>query len=105
MKKGWLYVIALLVLIIGAIGMYNLKMYTIERAVLNHLITEENIPEDRIIMTEGFIANLPGERNWMVVVKLKEEEKTYYFYKDKNDQVILESYVLYGYESVYPDGM
>jgi hypothetical protein len=105
MKKGKLYIAALLGIVFGAIGIYQFKMYTVEQAVLEHLITEEKIPEDRILKTEGFIANLPGERNWMVSVKLKEEEKTYYFFKDKNDQVILESYVLNGYETVYPEGM
>ncbi|TWT01795.1 hypothetical protein [Planomicrobium sp. CPCC 101079] len=105
MKKGRLVLIALLILVLGAFGAYKFKMYTVEKAVLNHLLTEENIPEDRIVQLEGFIANLPGERNWMVMVKLKEEEKTYSFFKDENDQVILESSVINGYVEVYPDGM
>ncbi|MBK3497134.1 hypothetical protein JFL43_20320 [Viridibacillus sp. YIM B01967] len=105
MKKAGIFIIVLSIIAIGVFGVFKFKMNTVESAVLNYLITEENIPEDMILNALGFIANLPNERNWMVSVKLKEDDKTYYYYKNKNDEVILESYVENGYEYVYPNGI
>lgn len=98
LKKAGFFLIALAIIVTSVFGAYKYKMNTVESAVLEYLMTNENIPEDRILTAEGFIANLPGERNWMVAVKLKDDNKSYYYFKNKSDKVILESYVENGVE-------
>ncbi|MFB5281864.1 hypothetical protein [Peribacillus sp. Hz7] len=75
------------------------KKSNVEDSVIEYLTTEKNISKDNIISSEPFIANLEGNKNWMVSIKLKNDDRTYYYYKNKNE-VVLESYVENGVEHV-----
>ncbi|MDN7245247.1 hypothetical protein QWY16_17945 [Planococcus shenhongbingii] len=98
MKKAGIVLIILLIISASVFAAFHYKMHGVEQAVLAHLINEEKVPADRIQLTEGFIANLSGERNWMVAVKLKQDDKSYFYYKNSQGEVILESYTEDGVE-------
>lgn len=93
-------VLLLVVLLVGAgFGYVQYKKSAVEHSVMDYLINKEKIPKDDILYSEPFIANLRGDKNWMVCIKLKNDPKTYYYYKHKGD-VILESYIENGEEHV-----
>ena len=93
-------VLLIFVIIVGSTFSYiQYKKLNVEESVVNYLITEKNIPNEDIISSEPFIANLQGDKNWMVSVKLKNDEKTYFYYKNK-DEIVLESYTENGVEYV-----
>ncbi|MGY3189672.1 hypothetical protein [Lysinibacillus sp. TE18511] len=46
------------------------------------------------------MANLSGSKNWMVSVKIEGDSKTYYYYLNRENKVVLESYVEHGVEKV-----
>lgn len=75
------------------------KKSSVEQGVIKYLTTEKNILNKDIISSEPFIANLQGYKNWMVSIKLKDDNKTYYYYENKNE-IILESYEENGVEHV-----
>ncbi len=97
MKKVFTFIFILFILIGGIFGYVKYKQYTVEKAVLEYLITDENISEEDIT-AEPFIANLSGEKNWMVSIKIKDDPKTYSYYKNKDNKIVLESYVDGNYE-------
>ena len=72
---------------------------TVEQRVFEYLTTEKNISKRDIFSSEPFIANLRGDKNWMVSIQLTDDNKTYYYYKNKNE-VILEAYLENGVEFV-----
>lgn len=93
-------VLAVLIIFIGIGFTYiQYKKSNVEDSVIEYLVTEKNISKDNIISSEPFIANLQGNKNWMVGIKLKNDDRTYYYYKNKNE-VVLESYVENGVEYV-----
>jgi hypothetical protein len=93
-------VLLIIVIISGFVFSYiQYKKSNVEESVINYLTTEKNIPDDEIISSEPFIANLQGDKNWMVSVKLKNDEKTYFYYKNKG-KITLESYTENGVEYV-----
>lgn len=48
---------------------------------------------------DSFVANLSGDKNWMVEVELQSTAGHYYYYYDRaKDKVVLESYILDGEE-------
>lgn len=75
------------------------KKSSVEQSVNKHLTTAKNISNKDIIYSEPFIANLQGDKNWMVSIKLKDDNKTYYYYENKNE-IILDSYEENGVEHV-----
>ena len=76
--------ITVIVLIVGGLTAYvQIKYYTAKKGVKEHLLTEENIPEKEILEMEPFIANLPGDENWGVYVKLKHDEGKFFYYYDR----------------------
>jgi predicted negative regulator of RcsB-dependent stress response len=98
MKKNLMYIVSGIVLIAACVfGYITYKQQTAKSAVREYLIHEKNIDPDDIEKLEPFIANLPGDKNWMVFVKLKNDKKHYSYYKDrKRNKVILESTNLNG---------
>jgi len=98
MKKR-IMIVLILIFIGVVIGYIPYKKANAEHHVIEYLTTKMNISKSDIISSEPFIANLPGNKNWMVAIKLKNDNKTYYYYKNKNE-VILESYVENGVEHV-----
>ncbi|MFJ8261930.1 hypothetical protein ACIQ4I_08165 [Rummeliibacillus sp. NPDC094406] len=92
MKKIFIGVSVLLILVACGFGYVKYKQYNVENTVVNYLKTEEGIPEDKI-NTEPFIANMPGNKNWMVKVEIKGDSKVYSYYKNKDGKVVLDSYI------------
>lgn len=99
MKKLGIALFVIAILSVTIFSYIHYKKSDVEKSVVNYLITEKNIPDDDIISSELFIANLQGSKNWMVSVKLKDDQKTYFYYKNK-DEIILESYIENGVEHV-----
>ena len=87
--------ITLLVLLVIGIGIFGYIVYEknkLENDIVDHLVTEKNILEEDILSSEAFIANLPGRKNYMVSVEIKNDTNTYFYYKNKNNEITLESY-------------
>ncbi|UNL87484.1 hypothetical protein [Priestia koreensis] len=99
MKKIGIALLVVLILIGAGFGYVQYKKSSVEKSVIHYLKTEKNLSSDDIISTEPFMANLKGDKNWMVSVKLKDDDKTYYYYKH-NKKVMLESYTENGVEHV-----
>lgn len=91
MKKIYKFLIGLLVVIVIIIGYVQYKFISSENEVTNYLTVNEGFSEDSID-TEPFIANLEGDKNWMVSVKIKGDSTTYYYYLNDKNKVVLESY-------------
>lgn len=87
--------ITLLVLLVIGIGIFGYIVYEknkLENDIVDHLVTEKNILEEDILSSEAFIANLPGSKNYMVSIKIENDTNTYFYYKNENEEIILESY-------------
>ena len=90
--KKFLVTVGILVTLGGSVfGFILYQKNNLEDAVVDYLITEENIAKSNIIASEAFIANLIGARNYMVSVKLKNDDKSYFYYRE-NGKIQLESY-------------
>jgi len=98
--KKFLIVLCSLLIIVGCIfGYISFKKNNVENEVLDHLINKKMVNKEDIEEIEPFIANLSGDQNYQVYVKVKNDPKKYYYYKNsKKDKVILESYELNGKE-------
>ena len=92
MKK---ILITLAVIAIGITAYIQGKQYIAREEVKDYLEAEgADVAE-----VDSFIANLSGDKNWMVVVDLKGDKGHYYYYYDRaNEKVVLESYILDGVE-------
>ncbi|KIL51668.1 hypothetical protein KP77_11800 [Jeotgalibacillus alimentarius] len=99
MKKAFMILLILAVLTAAGFGSVKVVQASVEKSVIEYLINEKNIPEDQIVFSESFIANLPGDKNWMVSIRLKDDAKTYYYYRSSG-KIVLESYTESGVEYV-----
>ncbi|WP_062514693.1 DUF3139 domain-containing protein [Halobacillus sp. KGW1] len=97
MKKMGAIVFSVLLIIGIGFGYVQYKKVSVEQRVMEYLTTEKHLKESDIVSSEPFIANLRGDKNWMVSVRLKDDERTYYYYRSKG-KVVLESYVEDGVE-------
>lgn len=95
MKNFSKILIVVLLVIALVIGYVSYKKNSVKIAVENYLETELGIEEQDIIESTPIVANLSGDKNWLVFIKLKNDPKGYYYYKHK-DEIILESYTLNG---------
>lgn len=92
MKKILKIFFGLAVVIIIAVGYVQFKFISIEKAVIEYLTINKKVPEKNIV-TDPFMANLSGEKNWMVAVTLKGDSKIYSYYLNNQNQLVLESIV------------
>lgn len=97
MKKILKYLLSIVLLISLGFGYVQFKFITVENSVTNYLV---HMKPETSYKTEPFIANLPGNKNWMVSVKIEGEAGTYFYYVNKKKQIVLESYVENGIEYV-----
>lgn len=92
MKK---ILITLAVIAVGITAYIQGKQYIAREEVKDYLEAEGAEVAD----VDSFIANLSGDKNWMVAVELKGDDGHYYYYYDRaNEKVVLESYILDGVE-------
>ena len=92
-------VIAAVVLVGGITAYIQGKHYVTRKEVKEHLTQNEGIAAADIEDCDSFIANLPGDRNWMVSVGIKGEKGHYYYYYDREQgKVALESRIVDGEE-------
>ena len=96
MKK---FLIAVAVIAIGITAYIQGKQYTAKVEVKEYLAAEgADVAE-----IDTFMANLSGDKNWMVVVELNGDKGHYYYYYDReNEKVVLESYIVDGVEYAGP---
>ncbi|WP_232713418.1 hypothetical protein [Bacillus xiapuensis] len=81
-KKIGITLLILLVLLIGIFGYIAYKKNEVKNAVEDYLINEEQVKKEDILTLEPFIANLSGDKNYLVLVQIKNDEKKYYYFKD-----------------------
>lgn len=94
--------IAVIVVVAGVTAYIQGKHYVTRKEVKSYL-TEEGYNESDIVEMDSFLANLSGDKNWMVVVELQDDAGHYYYYYDRDkEKVILESYTLDGEEYESP---
>ena len=99
MKKIYKFLLGLLIVVVIIFGYVQYKFITVENAVIEYLTVKEDISEESIT-SEPFIANLSGDKNWMVSVKIEDDPKTYAYYLNKQKKIVLESYVENGEVSI-----
>lgn len=98
MKKIVFIILVIALVLCGGLGYVSYKKYEVKKAVESYLINEKQVKVENIEEMEPFISNLPGDKNWLVYVKIKGDEKKYYYYKNSKGEIILESYTLKGKE-------
>ena len=95
MKKVKIILLVVAVIAVGVTAYIQGKQYIAREEVKEHLEAEGADVEK----LDSFMANLSGDKNWMVVVELQNDEGHYYYYYDRaKEKVILESYILDGVE-------
>ena len=95
MKKVKIILIVVAVIAVGITAYIQGKQY-IARAEVKEYLEAEGADVAEI---DSFMANLSGDKNWMVVVELQNDDGHYYYYYDRaKEKVVLESYVLDGVE-------
>jgi len=99
-KHFVLWGILILLLAASPVIYISYKKYDAEKSVMEYLIDDKHVEKETILSCEPFIANLSGAKNYMVGVTLKDDPKTYYYYKNNARKVILESYTENGAEQV-----
>lgn len=96
MKK---FLIAVAIIAIGVTAYIQGKQY-IAKAEVKEYLEAEGADVAKI---DTFMANLSGDKNWMVVVELQGDDGHYYYYYDReNKKVVLESYIRDGVEYAGP---
>ncbi|WP_077309165.1 DUF3139 domain-containing protein [Terribacillus halophilus] len=83
-------ILILLLIPVSIWGYWTFQKNSAEDAVHAYLI-DNGKQESDIVMLEPFIANLSGKKNYMVSVKFKDDDSTYFYYKNDSGNVILES--------------
>ena len=95
MKKVKIILIAVAVIAVGVTAYIQGKQYIAREEVKDYLKAEGA----DVTKVDSFMANLSGDKNWMVVVELNGDDGHYYYYYDRaNEKVVLESYILDGVE-------
>lgn len=94
---------AVIVIVVGVTVYIQGKQYVAKKEVKSYLAAE-GYDESDIVEIDSFMANLSGDKNWMVVVELQKDAGHYYYYYDRaEDKVVLESYTLDGEEYDSPE--
>ncbi|MFU0789249.1 MAG: hypothetical protein ACFWT6_04795 [Virgibacillus proomii] len=69
--------------------------------MIEYVTTKQNVPKNDILSSEPFISNLKGDKNCMVsIIKLKNDNKIYFYYQNNDNKIILESYNEDGVEHI-----
>lgn len=99
MKKVKIILITIAVIAVGITAYIQGKQYIAREEVKGYLEAEGA----EVVKVDSFMANLSGDKNWMVVVEKKGDNGHYYYYYDRaNEKVVLESYILDGVEYAGP---
>lgn len=80
-------------------GYVQYKLLSTKSAVNEYLTVTQGVSEDTF-KADSFIANLQGNKNWMISVEMEDDARTYYYYLNDDNKVVLESYVESGIENV-----
>lgn len=92
MKKFVIFLGIVILIGLSIFGYIETKKYLVKNDVHTYLLKEKNIKEADIEALDPFVANLDGDKNWLVYVKIKNDSKKYYYYKNSDtDRILLES--------------
>ena len=92
MKKFGIFLGIVILIGLSIFGYIETKKYLVKNDVHTYLSKEKNIKEADIEVLDPFVANLDGDKNWLVYVKIKNDSKKYYYYKNSDtDRILLES--------------
>ncbi|WP_180349920.1 DUF3139 domain-containing protein [Bacillus sp. D386] len=87
--------IAIVIIIAGAVAYVQGKHYVTRKEVKNYLLNEEGYSESDITEMQSVTANLQGDKNWLVLITVKGDKGRYYYYYDRDeDKVLLETYII-----------
>ncbi|RAS72823.1 DUF3139 domain-containing protein [Priestia endophytica] len=84
MKKRnvFLIIIVLIVIVIESIlGYRNYKKNNIKNVVQEYLL-DKGVKKENITSLKPYTTNLSGDKHYLVEVKIKGDEKMYFYYKD-----------------------
>ncbi|MDN4608567.1 hypothetical protein [Sporosarcina highlanderae] len=93
------FLIVLIIVILVGFNLYSFYKLNTVKIFVEEYLEEEGYTQNEISVIDKFKSNLAGDRHWMVVVRLEGDQKVYYYFKSKN-KLILESYILDGYDNV-----
>jgi len=96
--KIYSLIVFIIIIIIGY-NLYSIYKLSGVKAFVEDYLEEEGYMDDDIILLDTVKSNLPGDKHWMVVVRLEGDPKVYYYFKSQN-KLILESYILDDYDNV-----
>lgn len=92
MKKFGIFLGIVILIGLSIFGYIETKKYLVKNDVHTYLLKGKNIKEADIEALDSFVANLDGDKNWLVYVKIKNDPKKYYYYKNSDtDRILLES--------------
>ena len=95
--------VVIMAIVIGITAYIQGKHHVTRSEVKDYLLEDKGVAETDIVELDSFIANLSGDKNWLVVVELKGDKGHYFYYYDRDkNKVILETYVLDGFEYSHP---
>ncbi|MCE4958074.1 hypothetical protein [Macrococcoides caseolyticum] len=104
MKKIVSILLGLLIilgLVFGGIMILDkMKLDNLEKEVVSYVAKEKEVDKNNITAAP-YKSNLPGDRRYMVSIKVKGDKKLYDYFKDEEtDKIKLESYTENGREKV-----
>lgn len=99
-KKIISILVSILVVIGIFFGYYEYQKKSLENDVIEYLNKEKGISENNIKSVSAFKSELPGDRGILVSVKIKDDKRTYFYYKNDKGKIVLESYTENGKEYV-----
>jgi hypothetical protein len=100
-RKKLKNILLILLVLIGSFFTYvSYKKKSLENNVIEYVTTKQNVPKNDILSSEPFISNLKGDKNFMVSIKLKNDNKIYFYYQNDDNKIILESYTEDGIEHI-----
>lgn len=100
MKKLILILVSILAIIGIFFGYYEYQKKSLENDVTEYLNQEKGISEKNIKSVNAFKSELPGDKGILVSVKIKNDKRTYFYYKNDKGKIVLESYIENGKEYV-----
>lgn len=90
------FVLIILIFVVVAFSYFSYKKCEVRIAVEDYLYEELGLSEKEVLGITPNTPNLLGDKHWMAYVKLKDDKKGYFYYKNEKDEVLLESYNLNG---------
>lgn len=92
LKLNKLLKLVIIVLSVVAVAFIyvSYKKCEVKTAVEDYLYEDLGLSKNEVLEVTLNITNLPGDKQWMAYVKVKDDPKGYFYYKNNKDEVILQ---------------